>query len=381
MGYPKNDLPLSPKRSFVRLSLGCAALLFLSLAPHPLWAEQRDDATALRLRANVVKVQSPAGESAESGFGFIIGSRDGKLYIVTADHVVRPVDAPNTSAPAAVKVVFYSDQGRTYRAELLETHDRASDLAVLRLSVPSGVDWFRDCLGDTNGVGRGTRVWFIGRNGNWFVPVQAGFVGTEHLSDDWHVQLESLPVRPGSSGGPLLSNSGIIGMIQRGSEDDSFALSIDRIKLLVRNWNYPWNLVNAHASTPTQTLSQESPTEKSTDVSDGSTPEREKKPAERKPDTANISLRYIGDYAGCVLQLDVKIGNKSFMPYSSFYQVTGVPTGEQKYTIRGKIQCTLAGWCNAFGSGTLDIEDSALYDVGWRNTGMGTCSVTLVRTQ
>src|SRR6266404_3077594 len=60
------------------------------------------------LRRNVVRVTSrwTNGTSQRSGFGFLVGERNGLLYIVTADHVVRD----DNLAVGIPGIIFYYDQ-------------------------------------------------------------------------------------------------------------------------------------------------------------------------------------------------------------------------------------------------------------------------------
>jgi len=99
-----------------------------------------------------------------------------------------------------------------------------------------------------------------------------------------------------------------------------------------------------------------------------------------QPETGSIILRYVGDYAACSLVLNVKIANKAFRPTSNVFPVDDIALGNQRYTIQGTIGC-LIGVCNASGSGQIDIEDGATYDVGWVNTAYGQCTVVLARSE
>jgi hypothetical protein len=68
---------------------------------------------ALALRPNVVRVLS-GRDNVENGFGFIVSESKGKLYIVTAYHVVASTpDAPSSSTG----IVFFTNQGKTSKAE------------------------------------------------------------------------------------------------------------------------------------------------------------------------------------------------------------------------------------------------------------------------
>ena len=243
MEFSQNHFPLiSPREGWF-----AAIAVWVLFFGGAIQAQDTSD-LALQLRANVVRIEAPNLGNAENGFGFIVGQRSGQIYIVTAQHVIVPNDEPGVTAPTRVKVTFYSDQGKTYDAEVLGTHDTPHDLAVLRLPAPNGLTWIKESLAGAEMQRRGAHVWFIGRNSNWFVPVDPGVINSEHPTDDWRVEIERLPVRPGSSGGPLVARTGIVAMVQRGNEDDSFGLTIDFIKTKVQDWNYPWDLISARAA-------------------------------------------------------------------------------------------------------------------------------------
>jgi hypothetical protein len=186
------------------------------------------------LRQNTVRI-----ESTRSGFGFITGERGGYLYIVTARHILVPRDTPDVVVPKTAKVSFFSDQGQSYDAEVLGTHK--ADVGVLRVQKPAGFDWMRSCLADTSKEVRGTPVWYIGRKGEWFVPVRPGAIASPP-SSSFGIEVDDLRVTPGTSGAPLVTDRGIVGMILSDSEDVTTAISIEFIQRVFREWNHPWEL-------------------------------------------------------------------------------------------------------------------------------------------
>ena len=197
---------------------------------------------ALKLLGNVVRIEAQLADHTENGFGFIVGEKEGKLYIATAYHVVSdPQDVGEH--PVNVKVEFYELQGETFPAKLLGTHDAARDLAVLTVSSPPGFHWNSTLLGDDAQQKVMTEVWFVGRSQKWFVPPSPGNVSD--VSVDGRIDVDRLSVRPGSSGAPLIASSGIVGMVLRDSADEAQALSIEFIKGMFGQWNHPWDLRSA----------------------------------------------------------------------------------------------------------------------------------------
>jgi hypothetical protein len=204
-----------------------------------------EDEMALTLRQNVVRIET---EWKSDGFGFIVGERGGLLYIATANHVVRGT-TPEQSGTSPF-VSFFEDQ-TNYRAQL----DPAGwsrddgDIAVLRVPMPaSGVSWRRDALSASGVKERTTDVWFIGRQREWFVPAMPGRV--TKIAPIGTIVSEGLSVRLGTSGAPLVSKDGIIGMIieDRGTEVD--ATPVEVIQRAFASRNLPWQLVPSRAALP-----------------------------------------------------------------------------------------------------------------------------------
>jgi Trypsin-like peptidase domain len=201
-----------------------------------------DGDKALALRQNVVKVWSGQGNT-ENGFGFIVSADAGSLYVITADHVAwGSATQPDAEAPS-IYLAFYADPapGNKYKAKIVK-HDKNHDLALLQVQIPPGIQWEKQCLSTIEEAKRSTPVWFIGRDGEWFVPVLSGAIDSERPNADSWLEAEVPGLRPGSSGGPLVSRTGIVGMVDAGSADEARVLDIEYIKNAVQDWGYPWAL-------------------------------------------------------------------------------------------------------------------------------------------
>jgi hypothetical protein len=210
---------------------------------NPLAAAQvgTGDQMANALRQNVVRIEATMATHTENGFGFVVGERAGQLYIVTAYHVVNDPDAIGVANPVKAKVEFFDHQGKMFKAEILGTHDAARDVAVLTIPSPEGFSWKEKCLAGSEKQKRGVPVWFIGRDQQWKPPVEPGHV-VSGPSTEWMIDIEGTMVKPGSSGGPVISDTGIIGMIETDSAGNTRALSVDFIKRAFESWNHPWGL-------------------------------------------------------------------------------------------------------------------------------------------
>jgi hypothetical protein len=218
-----------------------AALLVCAWQQFAFSQADASDQMANALRQNVVRVEATMSTHVENGFGFVVGERGGQLYIVTAYHVVNDPDAIGVANPVKAKVEFFDNQGKLYKAEILGTHDENRDLAVLTVPSPAGFSWKEKCLAGPEKQKHGVPVWFIGRDQKWKPPVAPGHV-ISGPSTEWMIDLEGTSVKPGSSGGPIISDTGIIGMIETDSSENTRALSIDFIKRAFETWNHPWGL-------------------------------------------------------------------------------------------------------------------------------------------
>jgi hypothetical protein len=139
-----------------------------------------------------------------------------------------------------VRVKYFQDPGTTYEATLLETSDKLYDLAVLRSKVPRALQGHRKSWGPQGSVRAGIQVWFVGLAGEWYVPSSPGAVTSVTL--DCRIRANIADVQPGTSGAPLIAESGIIGMIVTNAGGISVAVCIDIIKQAFEQWKLPWNL-------------------------------------------------------------------------------------------------------------------------------------------
>jgi S1-C subfamily serine protease len=214
-----------------------------------------DVADALRL--NVVKIEAAFADHTENGFGFIVGERGQDLFIATAYHVVSPPEGGDLTPPK-VTVQFYDHQGTSVAATVLGTHDVAHDLGVLTVVPPRDFEWKKHCLGRTAEEKLGTEVWNVGKTGKWTVPISPGHIANEVFIDGI-IKVETLPIQPGSSGGPLIAPSGIIGLILRDDASNATALSIAYVKTMFEEWVHPWNAAVTEAATPPPVVAQAKP--------------------------------------------------------------------------------------------------------------------------
>ena len=233
-------------------SLGGVGLFLLLTMP--IGRAQSEPKLLEPLKTNAVRIEAtwPSG-NAQYGFGFIVGERaSAQLYIATANHVVRDMDQGKSMS---VKV-WLRGEGAATTAELLDNSSSVLDLAVLRVIKPQGFSWKADGLGSVGEPGkeRGLAVWFIGRDRDWFTPVIPGRIATVDFESRLH--LEGLPVRVGSSGAPLVGDSGIIGMLLKDAGDTSYGIPIEKVQQAFNQWSYPFTLTPPSAGSTSAAPSQ-----------------------------------------------------------------------------------------------------------------------------
>ncbi|MCI5164806.1 MAG: hypothetical protein D3903_01640 [Candidatus Electrothrix sp. GM3_4] len=196
----------------------------------------------------VVQITTQFAVGEENGFGFLVGERDDQFYIVTANHVVRS-NRPDNPAKQVVLHFSWDPGSRGYKAELLYTMYGPLDLALLRIDKAKingaervsweGRKWCRRWKLEEE-------VWFIGRAREWYIPPdkRAGILLRTEADLQGFIQVDINSVQPGTSGAPLLTRNGLVGMVVTDSPEKTRAVNIDYIRRFVSIENpYPWNLI------------------------------------------------------------------------------------------------------------------------------------------
>lgn len=188
----------------------------------------------------VVMVESTVGGQGRIGSGIIFGFGSDQIYIVTADHIVRPA----AQEADEVKIWFYWSPEKKIKAKLLSQRDAQLDLAVLSVS---DVTWLQkkldelpfDRLGDPKFLQRGDPLYLLGNpNGkSWRInTTPERFVEMRKES----VEFESNLIAPGHSGGALLNGEReLVGMLKRDQAPYGEAVSIAHVVKQLRDWNFP----------------------------------------------------------------------------------------------------------------------------------------------
>jgi hypothetical protein len=365
----------------------------------------------------VVMIRGTIGDAPTAGAGVIISVANDRLYVATANHVVRR----GMTDAREVQVRLQWLPGEWITARVLEHGDTTLDLAVIavpeagRLSLPKFA-WQVLTRPDTL-IPRKTGVFPIGYPGGnaWLIPAQPHIVTAVTTSV---IRTEGNLV-DGHSGGALVTeDGGIVGLVSIVDAVIGESQRIDRLVDKLTEWGYKVALTWKAANTGTDQAGSADPKPQSCEISvtsappdadvfvddrrEGITPRRLKvsrgavvrvekagyEPYLSKVDCTSgsvesmlrpmITLVYQGD-TRCQPRLALQIENTALNPTSYPVQVYGIPLGPQPYQVSGEFSCSNGlNSCKVVNSeGSIFIWPGARYDVRWNWVGFGNCVAQL----
>jgi hypothetical protein len=231
-------------RRLIRLLLVSCVLIPLAARAQPADVPrgERDAYTFRTLTAQVrsAKLDKP-DIPVEEGYGFVVGRNGDVLTIVTADHVVRDQDG---SPYGKVIVELFINRGHPLSAQLLEPRipPQYGDMAVLEVHLPN-IPAFPRVPVARLPIREGTEAWRIGKQEGWTPSNRPGvFVGRQRTI--W-LGFDNLDTPRGSSGGPILTDDGLIGMVTDDQSGRGYVLPIDTITEFLAAQGLPWDLANS----------------------------------------------------------------------------------------------------------------------------------------
>jgi alpha-tubulin suppressor-like RCC1 family protein len=188
----------------------------------------------------VVMIRSTLDGEPSIGAGILVGSANDRLYVVTANHVVRRGATEATD----IRVELRGLPGEPVAAALTTRFDAKLDVAVLGIAGmrAKGIDVAQlpfDRLGDPATLARGDGVRALGypQGRPWGTSVAASPLAS--VSDSLLV-FETSQVVPGNSGGALLDARGqIVGLVLDVLPPEATARNITQVNTLVRDWGFP----------------------------------------------------------------------------------------------------------------------------------------------
>ena len=202
---------------------------------------------------NNVLAVSAAGQN---GFGFITGSRYDKLFVVTAAHVVEAALEEHVT----IDLKFFNDYKR-YTGRVIRNYPD-QDIALLEVSKPEYFKWSSTCLGQAE---IGDDVGFIGRNGEWYIP-RGRALGTINSIPRNQIKVDITSVTVGTSGAPLITQSGIVGMIVSTDDVEVRAIDLEQLRTtLAEEYDYFFELTAASKTTQNASSTENTSGRASTD--------------------------------------------------------------------------------------------------------------------
>ena len=186
------------------------------------------------LKAGVVKITSTLDGKTRIGTGIIVNLEDDAAYIVTASHVIEGDADPN--------VTFFTDPNEAFTAKVigLEGGD-PKGLAALRVkdAPSSGLRVLR--MDESATIYGGERVSLIGFPRVAGVPwaVTTGTIAGQKGSD----LSFSGTADEGNSGGPLLIDGKVVGVVTQMSDQFGYASPTFTTKYALRGWGVRVNTV------------------------------------------------------------------------------------------------------------------------------------------
>ena len=212
-------------------------LLLALLALETLPAQDMSTDSLGEIRPLAVMVDA----DSQAGAGVIFAIRNDRIYIVTANHVVRP----NNVEARSVQVFFRWLPGEPFKATILNPHDaNALDLAVI--AVPNvkatGADkqsLFFEQIGQPGTLADGVRLRAIGH------PAGAAWEISDAVrarkADGIRISLRDSDLPNGYSGGPVLDDNGlIVGIGREAQEITRIDRAIEQLKST--QWNFEVDL-------------------------------------------------------------------------------------------------------------------------------------------
>lgn len=211
------------------------------------------EALAAQLRHNLVWIA--AQDIGEHGYGLVVGADAMSLWLVTARHVVvrsamRGSASPDEPSRRIQLRLCAAPAAESVDGEAWPGWDAAgADLALLRMPRPAGYQPLARALADQVAVGE--PVWLLGSNDECgLVPAQGQVRATADAAH--RLRIDFPGVQGGSSGAPVLSGGGVLGLML--SAEDLTTTVHDIQDLQRRVMAVPearWQLVAARNIAPT----------------------------------------------------------------------------------------------------------------------------------
>jgi len=187
---------------------------------------------------NLVMIECTCeGRTHSEGQGFIVGQIGTEVYIATAKHVVTS-NTPGCPENISIRFRVPNVTSNVVDKRLNGPHD----LAILVVSAPDDLQWEKKVL-DVTAPWIDEFVWLFSRADPWEIP-SSGTHGYISKIDDQgkntRIHFRDLHVVQGDSGGILITQDGIVGMLQVAALADGRALHVDSVPEAMQAWEEVW---------------------------------------------------------------------------------------------------------------------------------------------
>ncbi len=172
------------------------------------------------VRRATVTISATGPDSGRQGSAFLV-TPDG--VVATAAHVVHGATAAKVRLPS----------GETFDVQGVIVMDEARDYALLRIA---GFGLPTVSLGNSDSVTVGTHLLALGAPLGFEATVSDGLLSATRLKGGTRLFQISIPISPGSSGGPVATDDGaVIGIVvatwkEEGAQNLNFALPINYLR-------------------------------------------------------------------------------------------------------------------------------------------------------
>ena len=222
----------------------------------PLRAQAPTQGESGEVEQLVVMIRATIDGQESIGAGIIFGAANNRLYVVTANHVVRL----GATGATDIRVELRSLPGEPVAATLTTSFDSKRDLAVLSIAGASalGIDVARipfDRLGNPSLLARGDPVFALGypQGRPWGVNVAPAPISSV---TDSLLTFETTLVSRGHSGGALLNQRReIVGVLLNVQPPDATSRNIAQVLDILREWRFPVALRGRFALTEPELVS------------------------------------------------------------------------------------------------------------------------------
>lgn len=224
----------------LRYEVLSAALMFSTAATSSAQGQGPAAAELAEAEQLVVMIRCTIDGQESIGAGIIFGSANDRLYVVTANHVVRR----GATGAENIKVELRSLPGEPVPATLTTSFDARRDVAVLSIAGMRalGIDTTKiafDRLGTSASLNRGDGMYALGFPqgrpwGSNVAPAPMSSVTDSLLT------FETTLVSRGHSGGALLNQRHeIVGLLLNVQPPDATARNFTQVLGMLRDWRFP----------------------------------------------------------------------------------------------------------------------------------------------